>query len=619
MAVCKRFQVVLYQFLLCFIFIDSVNSSLKDVTSSVGLAGHHLGSLAAFGDFDADKKADLFLINNSMNGKLGEVNVYLWNSDSEEFEASSATITLDQVYITNVIPGDFDSDGHLDALVSYHNKTLSSDKDQTFVKVFLGKDSHFELNNVVELQDALKDQPAIVDFNGDLQPDILADKASDGNRYWWNYDPKNKSYTKELVVSSVNILPLSIPHSSAFLDVSGDYIPDMVLTSKNASSNLIQYEVWINKGGVLTTNEEQIYSQPENAAVIGQSTFADIDSDGHADHILPVCFDKLCRKSEIHVHSSISNKWSTILFSENSQGYKWSFIKDTVGYGIPLMTIRIGDYDMDGYPDAAMVVDITNKNTKDSKRKVVLLENVECGSGATCYNGRTLSMKVDSVFSSVENPVIVGFFDIYDDGLLDIMAVGFDSTAETYKNYAIRNTIYSDTCFLKVIVLGGSCDADCPSGIKPYGVNQAGPFVKYITTGLHGDTKVASATQLSQAAYFALQPPYIVFGLGRTPNFVEELIVGLPRSQTSPVREHTWTSIIPNSQIIIIPFPPNDPGAWKSLLLITPSRLVILTGGALLATCVFIATLVGVLHWREKKEDRREKQEAAHKFHFDAM
>ena len=63
MAVCKSFQ-VLYQFLLYFIFIGSVIASLKDVTSSVGLARPELGSLAAFGDFNADKKADLFFINN---------------------------------------------------------------------------------------------------------------------------------------------------------------------------------------------------------------------------------------------------------------------------------------------------------------------------------------------------------------------------------------------------------------------------------------------------------------------------------------------------------------------------------------------------------------------------
>ena len=36
---------------------------------------------------------------------------------------------------------------------------------------------------------------------------------------------------------------------------------------------------------------------------------------------------------------------------------------------------------------------------RSPKRKVVLLENVKCGSGSTCYNGRTFSMNVDSVRS----------------------------------------------------------------------------------------------------------------------------------------------------------------------------------------------------------------------------
>ena len=64
MDVYKKFR-VLYQFLLYFIFIESVFSSLSDVTSNVGLAGSSLGSLAAFGDFNSDKKADLFFINNA--------------------------------------------------------------------------------------------------------------------------------------------------------------------------------------------------------------------------------------------------------------------------------------------------------------------------------------------------------------------------------------------------------------------------------------------------------------------------------------------------------------------------------------------------------------------------
>jgi len=39
---------------------------------------------------------------------------------------------------------------------------------------------------------------------------------------------------------------------------------------------------------------------------------------------------------------------------------------------------------------------------------------------------------------------------------------------------------------------------------------------------------VIVAGQLSQSAHFALQLPYVMFGLGQTPNFVEEVAVGIP-------------------------------------------------------------------------------------------
>jgi len=37
-----------------------------------------------------------------------------------------------------------------------------------------------------------------------------------------------------------------------------------------------------------------------------------------------------------------------------------------------------------------------------------------------------------------------------------------------------------------------------------------------------------SASQLTQSAYFSLQLPFTVFGLGQTPNFVDTLQVGIP-------------------------------------------------------------------------------------------
>ena len=111
-----------------------------------------------------------------------------------------------------------------------------------------------------------------------------------------------------------------------------------------------------------------------------------------------------------------------------------------------------------------------------------------------------------------------------------------------------------------------------------------------------------SATQLPLSAHFALQLPYTLFGLGRSPNFVDKVEVGIPQStgkvcsyvQSATVhkyihtnahlltrlqlltnsidevvklisvhfqvdRIHSWPSLIPNSQVIVIPFPPDKP------------------------------------------------------------
>ena len=129
---------------------------------------------------------------------------------------------------------------------------------------------------------------------------------------------------------------------------------------------------------------------------------------------------------------------------------------------------------------------------------------------------------------------------------------------------------------------------------------------------------VFSANLLSQSAHFATQLPYAVFGLGQTPNFVDELTVGIP-SPTSETRKETWTQIIPNSQLIVIPYPNDEPSKWTLKLFVTPSRLIYITGFSLLGTCAACAVIVGILHLFEKREDKLEKQQESQKFHFDAM
>ena len=54
----------------------------------------------------------------------------------------------------------------------------------------------------------------------------------------------------------------------------------------------------------------------------------------------------------------------------------------------------------------------------------------------------------------------------------------------------------------------------------------------------------------------SLQLPYIIFGLGSTPNFVEQLTVGIlvPKKTDQSQYTKVWRQqIIPNSQLVINP------------------------------------------------------------------
>ena len=128
-----------------------------------------------------------------------------------------------------------------------------------------------------------------------------------------------------------------------------------------------------------------------------------------------------------------------------------------------------------------------------------------------------------------------------------------------------------------------------------------------------------SAAQLSQSAHFALQLPYTLFGLGQTPNFVDEITVGIPTPESQKNRKRSWTQIIPNSQLIVVPHPPEKPDDWTLKLYLTPSKLVYITGFCLLGTCLVCAVVVGVLQLLERREDKVEKQQESQRFHFDAM
>ena len=61
--------------------------------------------------------------------------------------------------------------------------------------------------------------------------------------------------------------------------------------------------------------------------------------------------------------------------------------------------------------------------------------------------------------------------------------------------------------------------------------------------------------------------PYIILGLGDTPNFIEKITIGLAHDVPNAGWYRQWHLLVPNSQVILIPRPTYKPSKYVKLLL----------------------------------------------------
>ncbi|XP_039987042.1 T-cell immunomodulatory protein [Xiphias gladius] len=578
------------------LFVGQNNTfALQDVTADL-FGAENYGTVAAFGDFNSDKQTDIFIIR-----EQSELVIFLADTKAPYFKPSvqnTKDVLPRDTIITSVVPGDYDGDSQMDVLLTAQISPVAA----TTVFIFWGNNQTLDIGGWLRLNKTFTDQPLVMDFNGDMIPDIF------GNT--------NKTYTevcyltnripvwRNALSSAVN---MRIPHSNAFIDLNKDFTADLFLTTQGPA-----FETWISEDGNFTKAEVMPANPP--GSIVGQSSFVDFDGDGYQDHLLPVCLDNTCQRSAIYLAKSGSKEWVSVLPDFQQKETVWSFAPGTPSQ--PL-TLHLGDYNLDGFPDALVVL----RNTSGSGQQAFLLENVPCNN-ASCHSvGRMFHIHWDqSDLGAIQNAIMATFFDIYEDGILDMLVLSHAAGKNDLIIHALKNNFEADAYFVKVMVLSGLCSNNCPEDVKPFGVNQPGPYVMYTTVDSNGYLKNASAGQLSQSAHFSLQLPYTVLGLGRSANFLDHLFVGIPRQPgETDIRKQEWTAIIPNSQLIVIPYPHNKPRSWSAKLYLTPSNSVLLTAIALIGVCVFILVIIGILHWQEKKADDREKRQEAHRFHFDAM
>jgi integrin alpha FG-GAP repeat containing protein 1 len=527
------------------------------------------------------------------------------------------------------------------------------------IRAYFGDHSTF--TDELLLPEAYGGQVAIMEANGDLIPDLLGNRPNSAGQLektLWINDNKGMAWKLEAFPGSST--PLKDPHSVASVDFDGDCMPDLFLDHADGSS-----QVWI-----LDPSSGKFHFRMNVAAAgevqgRGQVTFGDFDADGAVDMLFPICYpaSDCSITNEIRIFYNVQKPVCSGLFSKNCRKStalctaddSFSFSPFTtatpndnvvivqvgpqvagrlfapMGESSVPLTLRAGDYNIDRFLDLLVPVLPTATNIS----QVTLWKNVPCtdslcGSQATKSKRRTFVPVLGDSVSALSG--IIGgtggsWLDLDEDGSLDIMVSSETTNSINQKvtsMTAVTNNFFNDGYFVKTLGLNGLCTVNCgikeiQLGNKPYGVNQHGAAWKYTLADLSGTQLVNAVPQLPQSAYSALQTPYVLSGLGRPSNYIDYVYMGVSVYGTGKGHWQSWPGIIPNSQVVVTPYPLNNPTNWAIELYISPSGALLWIALAVAACLIISGAGIVFFQWREKKADEAEKKEREHLFSFNAM
>jgi len=624
------------------LFQAGICFDLKDITGKVfGNSSNIIP--AAFGDFNSDKLTDMIVLKSVPNDdSIITLQVLL---AKEPKVVSSASVhdplfhsgTRDENLaciftkgsLTSVVPGDFDGDGGMDILVTIRYTTGKQE-----AKIIWGHHTD-DAHQLVCLDDqpeqihkvfSLESEPLVFDYDYDYVSDLLI-VDSDGNRIVYKLSTNRSADHQIIQLTSNHSEGLKNAHSNSHLDINFDGLPDLILTTQTGLEiyeRSLEYPLFrFHKHIAWPSNVTSDNNGCSVDKCVGQIAFADFDLSGTLDLIVPMCYDPECKISIMflvplnELWEADTWRWEPV--SMDLMGGQLQFYPPNPDKNLlQLMAPRVGDVDLDGFPD--LLMPLQNKSSGSNKPVTHLLLNAPCNPYTGCKPfWRQYQVEPEFMKGTTESSIFAIFYDLFEDGRPDILTVN-GSKESGFKTTAYTNTSQdSDAYFIKVLVLSGACYHDCKdksTTYVPYGTNMGGQTVSYRSQRPGPETFDwfnSTAAQLSQSAHFSLQTPYTIFGLGMSPNFIDSLWV------TVNGKKHSWPQIIPNSQLYVIPYPKDNAELWEAKISIFPSKSIVITGLAMIGTCGVTVLMILVLHWRERKEDYQAKLQDTNRFHFDAM
>lgn len=506
--------------------------------------------------------------------------------------------------------GDFNGDSRLDVLVSIRDKDTEIYNHTLWTSEIEDEKEIFRPFHVAMLQQ----HAMAIDVSDDGWTDVLGFYPN-GSMFCTGFNKEGKynllvnGCKHEFVAfpEKLNIYP-GMPH--LFVDLNSDLIADIVFMTKESDGSLFmsvwqktkiswQFRDWVPK---LT---------PAQYPFVGAPVVMDVDSDGELDILVPICREDECSHITQMASWSKTKLWG--LVACDMQDY--TVIKEPFSRVI----FRVGEFSLDSFPDMVVIAQATRANTRPV---IKVMDNAEC---TKCEKNGTRRFEIRAQENIQPKNMSLGvikmgtFFDLLEDGSLDLL-VEYEYGGQTRFGF-IYCPDKGDTTFLKVQVFTGVCSDRCNPKSNEIGssISMTGACASFSMTDGWGGSTQSVACQVPASSNRALYLPFLLYGLGRSPNFVDELNIAIPKyADRKEDWKHSLKQIVPNSRIIVLP-PSDQYPHWTSRLYVTPSALIVQSLAVIALVCCMLLMVVVFLHYREKKEDRYERQQQSHRFHFDAM
>ena len=423
-------------------------------------------------------------------------------------------------------------------------------------------------------------------------------------------------------------VPFESPNTNAFIDIDGDCLNDIIISSYDSQNKKRKLEIW---KGVFEDEEVKYCLSSNNIYDIDDSlglfTVVDVDRNALPDLVFPIlntsppqilvayniismsytwtsdyCTDhppinfNKSPNSEIkkifeNFNVKVSNKNNYIMNIHDNTNY--IFYSDNADF--PLI-LRFTDINQDSYPDFLTI--LYDKSAKNKKLIIYLSQQIEKGDTDRRFFSQKNIYDLTSNYESNYDIIVSSFFDFEDNRKMGLII--YDQKGVSLGLY--NNNVY-DTYTLKSTLL---FKKDC------FFCTEYGSSQRFITTNINGNRRMDLSLQNPQVnAPGILSLTYAYLGIGRSNNYIENFHIISGNAYKRDNNDKTYTPVIPNSQLIIYHdnIPSGNKTTWQVDLVVKPTKYLYQLIIVIIAVIIVLTFISTRLLLKEREEDYMENKE----------